>query len=123
MSYVLCEFCNKPLVDGGHALCASRWQLQQAAQMELIPLDQQRILDALIIERDPAAVTNEACPRCNGQLLLQYERLDTGWVAIPTCLQCSHQVYQRPTESLEDIEAQLRALQYSEVNTKRTVRA
>lgn len=88
-----------------------------------IPRDQQQVLDRLIVERDPIAVANEACPRCNGQLLLEYEQLDTGWVAVPTCLQCSYQVYERPTESLEDIEAQLRALHYSEVNTKRAVRA
>lgn len=88
-----------------------------------IPRDQQQVLDRLIVERDPTAVTDEACPRCTGQLLLQYERLDTGWVAIPTCLQCSYQVYERPEESLEEIEAQLRVLHYSEVNTKRAVRA
>lgn len=88
-----------------------------------IPYDQRVVLEQLITERDPVMPHNEACPRCNGQLLLQYERLDTGWVAIPTCLQCSHQVYQRPTESLGEIEAQLRTLHFSEVNSKRAVRA
>lgn len=53
----------------------------------------------------------------------QMERLDIGWAPIPTCLQCSHQVYERPAESLEEIAAQLRVLHYSETNSKRTVRA
>lgn len=38
------------------------------------------------------------CPRCAGNLYLQDERYDTGWERIPTCLQCSYQVFERTTE-------------------------
>ena len=53
MSYVPCKFCEKPWVDGGHALCASRWQLQQAERMGIMSPDQAAVLEALIAERDP----------------------------------------------------------------------
>lgn len=54
---------------------------------------------------------------------MQDERTDLGWAQIPTCLQCSHQVYARPAESLEEIADTLRRLNYSEGNSKRRVAA
>ena len=59
------------------------------------------------------------CPRCAGQMLPEDERMPLGWVKVPTCVQCSYQEFDRPTESLEEISAALRREMQSRGQVKR----